>query len=426
MKQRFAIEQLTTSPGGPVGTYIADGANLDAFSRLRVSNSQTLFEVLCAYNTEALRMEFGLTGDGVAPAHSANTRMVALTINAGAAGGTSWMQSFEYVPYQPGKSQFAAITGVLGTGVDGVLKEYGYGDQANGIFYQQNGTGGIRFNRRTSTSGGVANNTVDQASWNIDPLNGTGPSGLTIDTTKSFILIIDLQFLGMGRVRVGFDINGVVYYAHQFLNANSLTVPYMQTASLPISCLISAAAGLAAPATMHFKCAQVASEGGYDPASGGRDFTVEGAVSVSSGARTHIISIRPKTTFNGITNRGFFDIHDIQVLAGLNAIYVEVCIGVVFTAPLVFADVNGTYSFMEYNTAGTYSSLVGGVVIASTYVGTGAGGGRVSGGGNVAISYPISLDRAGAQRALGTLSILATGISGASASRGAFNWHEVR
>ena len=38
----------------------------------------------------------------------------------------------------------------------------------------------------------------------------------------------------MGRVRCGFDVAGVIYYAHEFLNANVLAVPYMQTASLPI------------------------------------------------------------------------------------------------------------------------------------------------------------------------------------------------
>lgn len=419
MRQGFArVEELESVTFG-------DSQSLDAFSRLRISEAQTLFEVQCQYNTDTLRMESGNTGAGVLPAHSANTRLVTLQVNAGGAGGTSFMQSFQYVPYQPGKSHFVAVTGIVGSAVAGAVKRFGYGDAANGIFYEQNGTNGLQFNRRTSTSGVVVDNTVTQSNWNIDKFDGTGPSGITLDISKAFILIIDLQYLGMGRVRIGFDVAGIIYYAHQFLTANVIVGPYMQTATLPVVIEIVAAAALASQVQSFFKCAQVSSEGGFEQDTG-RDFSALGTVSAASGARTHILSLRPLTTFNGLTNRGLMIPESIELLAGTNPVYWELVIGAAFTVPPTFAAVNATYSFMEAGTAGTFNNLTGGVIIMSGHVGTALATSRQQDSRDLAISYPITLDRAGSVRALGTLSLLVTGIGGASDSRASINWREIR
>lgn len=422
MNQRFALKELSS----PVSVDInPESGYLDAFSRLRVSEAQTLFEVQCQYNTESLRMEAGATGAGVVPAHSANTRMVTLQVNSGGAGGTSFMQSFSYIPYQPGKSHFIALTGLIGAPVAGAVKRFGYGDAANGIFYEQNGTAGLQLNRRTSTSGGVVNNTVIQDNWNLDKLNGKGPSGITLDPTKVFILIIDLQYLGMGRVRVGFDIDGHVYYVHEFLHANLITTPYMQTATLPVVAELVAAAALGSAATAFFKCAQVASEAGFDLAIG-RDFSAEGTATAASGSRTHILSLQPATTFNGLSNRGLFLPGNIEVLAGLNPVLWELCIGVGFSVAPTYTAVNGNYSFMNAGTGGTYNNLTNGVVIMKGYVGVNTGAGRQASTRELTLSYPITLDRAGAVRALGTLSLLVTGVGGNSDCRASMNWREVR
>lgn len=419
MRQEYAIENELARIA------FADSASVDAFSRLRVSQAQTLFEVQCQYNSESLRMESGNTGAGVLPAHNANSRMVLLQVNAGGAGGTSFMQSYQYVPYQPGKSHFIAITGVMGAATTGAVKRYGYGDASNGIFYEQNGTTGLQVNRRTTTSGVTANNTVPQANWNLDRLDGTGASGLKIDPTTCFILIIDLQYLGMGRVRVGFDIGGSVVYVHEFLNANILTVPYMQTATLPVMVELVAAAALGSAATMFFKCAQVASEAGYDIGLG-RDFSASGSVTAASGARTHILSIRPATTFNGIVNRGLPILESLEILAGANPVQWELVIGAAFTVAPTFAAANATYSFMEFGTGGTFNNLTTGVVILSGFVNSASPSNRGAFSKDLTISYPFTLDRAGAQRPLGTLSLLLTGLGGTSASNATMNWREIR
>lgn len=413
---------ITTGALTDPGVSYADSPNIDAFSRLRVSNPTTLFEAQSQYNSNPLRMEQIATGNGVAPSWSTNSRMVMLKITSGGAGHSA-LQSYQYNPYQPGKSQLIFITGVLGTNVSGAVKRFGYGDIQNGVFYEQTNNN-LQITLRSTTSGSTVDNSIVQTNWNLDHFDGTGSSGVTLVPTNCFILVIDLQFLAMGRVRVGFDVGGVIHYAHQFLNANVLQAPYMQTATLPILAELRAAGALAADSTTFFKCAMVASEGGFETDLG-RDFTAEGTLTAGSGTRTHALSVRPALLFNNMTNRGEFVLESVDVLAGSNPVFYEIVIGATFNVDPTWALVNTNYSFMQFGTGGVFSNVNNGIVIQSGYVGSSASiRGSIS--KDLVMSYPITLDAAGAQRSLGTLSVLLTGITGTSASRVSLNWKEIR
>lgn len=403
------------------GVRYDDSANIDAFSRLRVSDPATLFVTQSQYDADPLQMETGATGTGIAGVHSANTRMVALSCTAGT--GTAFIQSYEYIPYQPGKSQLIAMTGLLDTGVAGAVVDIGAFDAANGIFLRQNGASGLQLVRRTSTSGSVVNNTVAQASWNVDPMDGTGPSGVTLDVTKVFILFIDAQFLGMGRVRVGFDVDGVLCYVHEFRNANVLAVPYVQTLSLPVQMLVTATA-TASSKTAYFKCAAVSSEGGLSEDVEYVFSTPETTVTAGSGTNTHIAGIRPRTTFNSIVNRARIRCRSVDVIAGNNAIYWQLCFGSTFSVAPTYSNISTSLSTVEYvSTPGTVTSV--GTPIANGYIGsTGANRGSVA--ERMDLRLPLTLDRAGAVRANGALHLFVAGIGGTSASRAALNVGEIR
>ena len=406
-----------------------DSGSLDAFSRLRTSTPETLFQVQQQYNQQPLELEVGATGSGIVPTYNVNTRMS--TLSTTGTTGTSFMQSYQYTPYEPGKSQFIAITGILGTGVAGTTKDFGYFDSANGVIFRQSGTT-LQLILRTSTSGVVSDsNLVNQSAWNIDTLGGgvLNPSGIVFDVTKVFILVIDLQFLGMGRVRVGFDIDGVVYYVHEFLNANNLTVPYMQTATLPVGVLVTATSA-AAPSSCSFKCATVQSEGGNINTYGLSFSTPETSVTAGNATRTPLVSIRPKTTFNGIVNRTLFVLQNLNLfVTGNQDVYWELVVGGNFSGQ-VWADINTQNSAFEYtSTPGTFTNLTGGIVIASGYnsrLGGTNNGTPIATPAIQSMHFPITLDRAGAQRSLGTLTLLVTGVSGNSATRGNINFIEIR
>jgi len=104
---------------------------------------------------------------------------------------------------------------------------------------------------------------VAQANWNLDKLDGTGASGLTLDFTKNQIFIIDFQWLGVGRVRVGFEYRGMLYYCHEFNFANEASGVYMSNPNCPIRYEIIND-GTGAEDSFDTICSTVISEGGIE------------------------------------------------------------------------------------------------------------------------------------------------------------------
>jgi hypothetical protein len=336
-------------------------------------------------------------------------------------GGKAYMQSFEYLPYQPGKSQLIFVTFNFVEGVPNVLKFAGYSDGINGIEYQLNGTQ-KQFTLYSSTTQG--NITITQNNWNLDKLDGTGYSGIALATDKVQILVIDLQALYAGRVRIGFDIEGVIIYAHEFLHSNVISPPYLAYASLPVRCGMTCTATVTT--SMYFLCTAVISEGG------GEDINQFGytfqkmtdSINIAT-SPTHVLTLRPKLTFNGIANRARVSFIDVEVYNGGNQpVRWDLVIGQALAGTTTFSDVNTNYSSTEYNTVATLSGayavkIDGGWVPAS---------GSVKTVTNTAINsrYPITLDAAGNHRILGTISLIMTSLSGTQACRGAIKFREIR
>lgn len=393
----------------------------DAFGRLRVSTPTTLFSSQLQYDLEPFQFEAFNTDDGAAPAHSANTRMAALTIDAGDVGGTSGMQSYQYTPYQAGKSHAAFVTGVFGPPTANVTKRIGYFDDSNGVFFQQEGDGTYSTVLRSKISGEVTERKIEQADWM--ELSNQPDSGLGVNMEAAQIFHFDLQFLGMGRVRCGLDLDGKMFYVAEYKNAGLLTTPYMQTATLPIRAEVVASAGLAEAATLHLKCSEVRSEGGSDQ-DFSYSFSTEGTATAGNGSAVHILSLRPATTLNSLANRVLFALQTLDlIVTGTNSVKWQLCIGSTFSAAPTWAAVDATNSAFEAGTGGTVSGV--GNVIMQGYVGASAQT-KASVSNRLAVKYPIGLNKAGSVRANGTLSLFVTGIGGTSATRAAMNWQEVR
>ena len=406
----------------------SDGPGLDAFGRLRTSDPATLFEVSTQYDLDPIQMQAGASGSaGITPSYITNQRLVQLQTTAGT--GSSFYQSYQYLPYYSGKSQLIYFTGSFNdTGVTGSVVDIGYQDLYNGIIYRQNGTGGVQWVKRSSTSGSVVETVASQSNWNIDNLSGAGgtlnPSGLTLNANQSFIGFIDLQFLGMGRVRVGFDINGLVVPVHQFTWANqSGPYPYMQSGTLPISMVINSNASTNTK-TAYFKCATVLSECGADDTLSYSFQTPNISVIAASGSRTQLVSIQPQSTFNGSLNRSLFELQGISLVnVGSNPVYWELAIGASFSGGTTYTPISGSYSAFQYASGLTYSNLTNGCVIESGYV---SGSGQASTSVLLSDRIPISLDRYGNQQPFGTLTLLLTGLGGSSTVYGTISYNEIR
>jgi hypothetical protein len=212
--------------------------------------------------------------------------------------GTSVRQTKRYFNYQPGKSQEIFQTFNLRGSVPTVIKRVGYFDDNNGLLLELNGvTNAVNFVRRSTSS--VGNLPVPQASWNLDPMDGTGPSGVNIDFTKTQILTIDFEWLGVGSVRMGFVINGQIIYAQQFNNADVQTAVYMSTPNLPLRYEIDSAG---ATAEIDCICGTVISEGGLDRTGTGFAYTMPAiTANIASGAVAPLVALRLNAAYPRVT-----------------------------------------------------------------------------------------------------------------------------
>jgi hypothetical protein len=231
----------------------------DAFGRLRVSQPLTLFDSSHRYRDNGLWNTLATVG-GTA-VFSPNEGLVDLNVT-GTAGSQVIRETAKVFSYQPGKSLLVFNTFVMAPAQPELRQRVGYFGTDNGIYIQLRDDI-LSFVERSIVTGLVTESIVPQAVWNVDTLDGTGPSGVTLDITKAQILFMDIEWLGEGTVRLGFVIDGVFILCHRFNHANLITSTYITTASLPLRYEI-ANEGTATAATLKQVCSTVISEGGYE------------------------------------------------------------------------------------------------------------------------------------------------------------------
>ena len=240
-----------------------DSGNVDAFGRQRVSQPFTLFDSTLRYDKGAYQWNETITG-GASSTHLVNESSVALTVTT--SGDSVLRRTKRRLPYQPGKGLQVMQSFKGATPVSGITQEVGFFDDNNGIILRASGTT-LQFVQRSYASGSVVETVVNQNEWNID-----SASWLNFD--KANIFTADLEWLGVGRVRVGFVREGEYYYCHEFHNANVNDSVYMTTAVLPLTYRIEATA--TANGTMKHICSSVMSEAGYEP--GGAIYTISPSI----------------------------------------------------------------------------------------------------------------------------------------------------
>lgn len=234
-----------------------DNGITDAFGRTRTSNPLTLFDSKQLYDSLPLFYDDQETsGSGTSSVHSVNRASTTMSVSD-LTQGTRVRQTFRRFNYQPGKSILSFFTFVLGNGDTGITKRVGYFDDNNGIFLEQSDNIHY-FVIRSNVTGTPVDTKVALSDGNID-YNLIEK----LDFTKSQILVIDFEWLGVGRVRCGFVIGGQIMYVHGFNNANNLDSVYMSTPNLPVRYEISNSGTGGANSLEHI-CSTVISEGGVE------------------------------------------------------------------------------------------------------------------------------------------------------------------
>ena len=246
------VTQFTTLP---------QPTQLDAFGRLRISSPMTLFDSSHRYRDNNLWNS--LTAVGGTFSFNQNQGLIQMTVNS-LSGSSVIRETTKVFSYQPGKSLLVMNTFVMASSANNLRQRVGYFGQDNGIYLQLDDSN-LSFVERTLVNGSPSSETtVLKSAWNGDKLDGTGPSGLTLDITKAQILWMDIEWLGLGTVRVGFVINGKFIICHSFHHANIIDSTYITTASLPLRYEITNKAATSGSKTLKQVCSTVISEGGYE------------------------------------------------------------------------------------------------------------------------------------------------------------------
>ncbi len=255
----YDVVKVQTCSGQPLETQSA-GTSADAFGRQRIAQPLTLFDSSHRYQDNGL----WATATGVSSTATFDANQGLVTLNVPTTSGAYVKRETKQVfSYQPGKSLLIMSTFVMEPAKTNLRQRVGYFNNDNGLYFQINGTTNS-FVERSSVTGSVVETVVNQIDWNVDKLDGNGPSGITLDLTKAQILWMDIEWLGLGTVRVGFIIDGKFIQCHAFNHANTITSTYITTASLPLRYEIENLGTTTSSSTLKQVCSTVISEGGYE------------------------------------------------------------------------------------------------------------------------------------------------------------------
>jgi hypothetical protein len=330
----------------------------DAFGRARVTNPFTLFESQHRYFENSKWNTDTATGGAITHVPAESVVNMAVTTTS---GSRVYRETKRVFAYQPGKSLLIMTTFAMAAPKTNLRQRVGYFSTLDGIYLENDGT----YNYIVIRSQSLGTTTrIRQDAWNADKFDGTGGSGRNIDLSKTQILWVDIEWLGVGDVRVGFVVDGTLVLAHTFHNDNENTTTYMTTAILPIRYEIENTGTTAGASTMKQICSTVISEGGFElfgfQQAVGTPITTARTLT-TAGTFYPIVALRLKSTA----------LDDIAILTALSLLGNGNNVNYNWKVLNASTITGGTWvsagsgSSVEYNITGTGTS--GGDVLASGY-----------------------------------------------------------
>jgi hypothetical protein len=365
-----ALGQVNT----PVQIAASDTPIIDAFGRLRMSQPVTLFDSKQIFDDSDLaanvendplffdNVEF--SGSGTSTLYDNNKASTKLSVS-NATAGVRIRQTKLRFNYQPGKSMMVIMSFLFGAQATGITRREGYFDANNGIFLEGNPSD-YRFVVRSKVTGSVSDAIyAKQSDWNIDTMDGNGPSGIALDFEKTQLFFLDFEWLGVGRCRLGFVVSGLIYYAHQFLFTNTLSTVYMSTPNLPLRSELTND-GTGAAASMEQICSTVISEGGMDKLGIYRSASTDGTAvtAASTGTIYAVVGLRKKSNYIGCSVE--IDSVSLQIQTASEKLEWMLLLNPTVASTFTYADISR--SACQYAKGATANTVTNGLKIAGGYL----------------------------------------------------------
>ena len=331
----------------------------DAFGRLRVSNPLTLFDSSHRYRDNNLWSSL-VVGTGSTVGFV--TAQGLINIGIGTTAGCSVIRETTKVfSYQPGKSLLILNTFVMNAPKTNLRQRIGYFGADNGMYFEVDGDTSYFVERSLSLG---TTTRVAQEDWNVDKLDGTGLSGITLNPSKAQILWMDIEWLGLGTVRMGFVIDGKFIHCHSFHHANIIESTYITTASLPVRYEIANTGITTSVSNLKQVCSTVISEGGYELRG------IQQAIGI------------PITTPRTLTTAGtFYPIISLRLKTSPNYLDAIVILTALSVMPIATGAYNWQIRASGTTTGGTWVSAGVDSAVEYDITGTSYTGGRILGSG---------------------------------------------
>jgi len=277
-------------------------------SRARLKVSQVETRWFSTFQGSLAESEWDtVTSTGGTATLDANANMVNMTVT-GDAGSRVVRQTRKVMGYVPSRPATVSMAAVWGEQPDGVRVRHGIFDESDGAYIEV--SDGTKYAViRSSVSGTVVENRVAQANWNIDPLDGTGPSGVTIDFDKVQLINIHYEWYGAGSVEFSLIVDGFRIRFHDFHHANQLDGPWVKTPFLPIRAEIENIDGVAGSHNFKQLSSAMTKEGISNAAGAANNYATPITGKSTSVANTYypMVSLRMKADFlNNVVYPSYF------------------------------------------------------------------------------------------------------------------------
>lgn len=203
---------------------------MDSLNRLKVVTSH-IIGVYEHTNTDYADLFFVDLANNGSATHVLEEASVILAVNS-VASSKAIRTTNRYHYFQPGCPVTCSFTAACGdAGKIGNQRAWGLYDDEDGVFFRLNEE---TFEVVLRSSVGGDELAIAQANWNMDKLDGTGPSGTIFDVTKAYIYWLDIGW-DAGTVRLGvYGPDGDRIVCHVFRNAGANSYAFMQRSSLPV------------------------------------------------------------------------------------------------------------------------------------------------------------------------------------------------
>lgn len=357
---------------GQTNSYpFGSGPSTDAFGRLRISVPTTLVDSKQLYDKAPNTFDEILSGGATSTFVSNDALTLMSTVSA---NDFVIRQTPVRFNYQPGKSVLGILTGVINPETN-IVKRIGLFKglsatpylPSDGMYFEAaSGNMGVVVQKLSGTG---STTRVPQSAWNIDKMDGTGASQLTIDWSKAQIFTIDYEWLGVGRVRFGCYLNGRPYTLHEFDHLNELTAPYTSIPNFPIRYEIRQTGS--GSGSMKHICSTVNIEGGSTDQILGQAFvaSTSAAVTCNTDAFYLVIALRNNPSNPDLVNL----LRAVELLNTANngdGIF-KIVLNPVYSSTPTWTNVNST-SYAQYAQDNSIT-VTGGIDLITKFVSRGSG-----------------------------------------------------